>query len=75
METIRSRHNDLIRRFRMLGADGDFRREQGEFIGAGQKLLDEAEKIRKEDEAACYAMGEYGLSLLSPGMGILIRER
>ena len=34
-------------------------------------LLDEAEKIRKEDEAACYAMGEYGLSLLSPGMGIL----
>ena len=38
-------------------------------------LLDEAEKIRKEDEAACYAMGEYGLSLLSPGMGILIRER
>lgn len=44
METIRSRHNELIRRFRMLGADGDFRREQGEFIGAGQKLLDEAEK-------------------------------
>ena len=34
-------------------------------------LLDEAEKIRKEDEAACHAMGEYGLSLLSPGMGIL----
>lgn len=34
-------------------------------------LLDEAEKIRKEDEEACYAMGEYGLSLLKPGMGIL----
>lgn len=34
-------------------------------------LLDEAEKIRKEDEAACYAMGEYGLSLLGPSMGIL----
>lgn len=34
-------------------------------------LLDEAEKIRKEDEAACYAMGEYGLSLLEPNMGIL----
>lgn len=34
-------------------------------------LLDEAEKIRKEDEAACYAMGEYGLSLLEPSMGIL----
>lgn len=34
-------------------------------------LFDEAEKIRKEDEAACYAMGEYGLSLLEPNMGIL----
>lgn len=34
-------------------------------------LLDEAEKIRKEDEAACHAMGEYGLSLLEPNMGIL----
>ncbi len=42
MEIIRSRQNELIRRFRALGADGDFRREQGEFIGAGQKLLDEA---------------------------------
>ena len=28
-------------------------------------------KLRKEDESACYAMGEYGLSLLKPGMGIL----
>lgn len=34
-------------------------------------IFDEAEKIRAEDEAACYAMGEYGLSLLKPGMGIL----
>lgn len=34
-------------------------------------LLDEAEKIRKEDEAACRKMGEYGLTLLKPGMGIL----
>lgn len=34
-------------------------------------LFEEAEKIRTEDEAACYAMGEYGLSLLKPGMGIL----
>ncbi len=38
---------------------------------ARQTLFDEAEKIRREDEAACYAMGEYGLSLLKPGMGIL----
>ncbi len=39
------------------------------------KVLDrlylEAESIRSEDEAACKAMGEYGLSLLNPGMGLL----
>lgn len=34
-------------------------------------MLREAEAIRKEDEEACKAMGEYGLSLLKPGMGIL----
>ncbi len=34
-------------------------------------LLREAEKIRIEDEEACYAMGKYGLELLHPGMGIL----
>jgi len=34
-------------------------------------LLAEAEKIRFEDECACQAMGEYGLTLLQPGMGIL----
>lgn len=38
---------------------------------ARRTLFDEAERIRTEDEAACRAMGEYGLSLLSPGMGIL----
>ena len=36
-----------------------------------RRLLMEAEAIQREDEAACYAMGEYGLSLLSPGAGIL----
>ena len=34
-------------------------------------LLSEAEAIRVEDERACRAMGEYGLTLLKPGMGIL----
>jgi methylthioribose-1-phosphate isomerase len=34
-------------------------------------LFAEAEKIRIEDECACRAMGEYGLTLLKPGMGIL----
>lgn len=44
MEIIRSRQNELVRRFRALGSDGELRRREGEFIGAGQKLLDEAEK-------------------------------
>lgn len=35
------------------------------------ELLKEAHLIRAEDIAACEAMGEYGLSLLKPGMGIL----
>jgi methylthioribose-1-phosphate isomerase len=34
-------------------------------------LLDEAEAIRAEDEESCRAMGEYGLTLLKPQMGIL----
>ena len=34
-------------------------------------LLDEAKKIYDEDVAACRSMGEYGLELLKPGMGIL----
>jgi len=36
-----------------------------------ERLYQEAEAIRSEDEAACKAMGEYGLSLLKPGMGLL----
>ena len=34
-------------------------------------LLEEAVKIHQEDVEACMAMGEYGLELLKPGMGIL----
>ena len=33
-------------------------------------VLEEAVKIHEEDVAACMAMGEYGLKLLKPGMGI-----
>lgn len=41
-------------------------------VGEGQKWLEqEAIKIHEEDVAACKAMGEHGLSLLKPGMGIL----
>lgn len=36
-----------------------------------ERLQKEAEAIRREDEAACKSMGEYGLSLLEPGMGLL----
>ena len=38
---------------------------------AKEILFKEAEAIRIEDEEACKAMGEYGLQLLEPGMGIL----
>lgn len=38
---------------------------------AKKALLEEAHKIRIEDEESCRRMGEYGLSLLRPGMGIL----
>ncbi len=34
-------------------------------------MLAEAKKIHEEDIEACRKMGEYGLSLLKPGMGIL----
>lgn len=34
-------------------------------------LKEEAHHIRREDEAVCEAIGEYGLSLLQPGWGIL----
>ena len=41
-------------------------------VEEGQAWLEhEAIKIHEEDIAACKAMGEYGLSLLKPGMGIL----
>lgn len=42
-----------------------------EISGIKAALFAEAENIRIEDEEACRAMGEYGLSLLKPGMGIL----
>ena len=55
------------------GHDGksgtDFR--HSDVDAAKAALLDEAEKIRIEDEESCRAMGEYGLTLLKSGMGIL----
>ena len=42
-----------------------------DIITSKDLLFAEAKKIYEEDVAACKAMGEYGLSLLKPGMGIL----
>lgn len=59
---------------RVLGiGDGENSRGEANFskIQIRKMIFEEAEKIRMEDEAACYVMGEYGLSLLKPGMGIL----
>ncbi|MDR1571567.1 MAG: S-methyl-5-thioribose-1-phosphate isomerase [Clostridiales Family XIII bacterium] len=41
------------------------------FERLNEGLLLEAESIRAEGEAACLAMGELGLGLLKPGMGLL----
>ena len=43
----------------------------GSVSGAKRMLFEEADAIRIEDENACRKMGEYGLSLLEPGDGIL----
>ena len=43
----------------------------GDVEGAKQLLLDEADAICQEDVDACRKMGEYGLTLLKPEMGIL----
>lgn len=43
----------------------------GNIAAAKNMLLAEAKAIRQEDEDACRNMGEYGLSLLKKGMGIL----
>ena len=36
-----------------------------------QALREEAEAVRAEDAEACHRIGEWGLSLLQPGMGLL----
>ena len=61
---------------RMTACLRDFRKEKNRNLEnwlkeAERHMLQEAEKIRLEDEEACRRMGEYGLSLLKPGMGIL----
>lgn len=51
--------------------DKAYEAEQGlECREAKKILLEEAKMIHQEDIDACMAMGEYGLQLLKPGMGI-----
>ena len=42
MEAIRSRQNELVKRFIALGTDRSARQEAGEYVCAGQTLLEEA---------------------------------
>ena len=42
MERITSRQNQIVRRLRRLGRDEGYRQEQGEFVGDGVKLLEDA---------------------------------
>ena len=51
MEIIRSRQNETVKRFIALAADGKARREAGEYIGAGDKLL--AEAVASGAEVTC----------------------
>ncbi|GHU49519.1 methylthioribose-1-phosphate isomerase [Clostridia bacterium] len=65
---VGDRLRDVDDHSRIRGSGADFEHMRRELLEA---LLDEAMKIRQEDEDACKAMGEFGLSLLKPGMGIL----
>ena len=55
MERITSRKNEIIRRIRRLGADRDARREAGEFVCDGEKLLGEALRSGAEIETVLWA--------------------
>lgn len=56
MERIRSRQNEIVKRMTALAADAKSRREAGEYIGAGQKLLDEA--LASGAEVTCVLSAE-----------------
>lgn len=53
------------------GVAADALEEERKIHWVKQVLKAEAKRILDEDVAACRAMGEHGLSLLKPGMGIL----
>ncbi|CAM3956573.1 S-methyl-5-thioribose-1-phosphate isomerase [Mesobacillus zeae] len=52
--------------------DARFKKEEGKTAGEVKLALkEEAELIRAEDEKVCESIGQYALSLLEPGWGIL----
>ena len=57
MERITSRKNETVRHVRRLGADRDARRETGEFVCDGEKLLDEALRSGAEIRTVLWADG------------------
>ena len=67
---ISSRQNDTVRRFRRLAAEGDFRRHEGELIGAGHKLLAEAVSAGADITAVLSAVPLEGLpvQLVTPAV-------
>ncbi len=56
MEIIRSRQNDIVKRFIALASDGKARQREGEFVGAGDKLLSEA--VASGAEVTCVLTAE-----------------
>lgn len=55
MEQIRSRKNQIISHFRRLAAEGAYRRETGEFLCDGEKLLREANESGAEVKTILWA--------------------
>lgn len=68
MEIIRSRQNELVRRFVSLGSDAKARQETGEYLCAGEKLLGEALASGAEIVCtmACETIDAPGLRLVTP---------
>ena len=56
MEPIRSRQNELVKRFIALGADAKARRQEGVFLCAGETLL--AEAVSAGAEVTCVLAAE-----------------
>ena len=60
IERITSRKNPYILRLRALASDGKLRREQGEYLCDGQKLLDEAINAGAELRSILWREGKVG---------------